>query len=95
MTLTILFAILVSSAITAGLLRLRCAIWAAIMAGALAPATAILAYFFYLEARAPVGPYFSFVGLGYGAVALAVGVASAVITAILADKLSAGRSTSE
>ena len=95
MTLTILIAILGSSAITAVLLLLRCATWAATMAGALAPATTILAYFVYLEAKAPVGPYFLFLGLAYGAVALAFGVAFAMIMALLVGKLGSGSSTSE
>ena len=84
MTLTLLIAILGSSAITGALLGLRCAMWTAAMVGALTPAATIFAYFAYLEANAPVGPYFIFVGFAYGAVALVVGAIFAVVTAILA-----------
>jgi hypothetical protein len=79
---TALGTILGASALTWGLYRLFRKAWLAAIVGGLAPGAAILAWFFYLEGQAPVGPYYAIVGLFFGVPALVLGLVIAILVAI-------------
>ena len=58
-------------------------LWIGMLAGVLVPPITIQVFFLYLESQAPVGPYFTLVGLIHAVPALLLALCGAAVAAFL------------